>query len=380
MLRTRRIARGASELVAGDAVGPQAEDDASVLDASVGIEQLGPHRAYLRTQGQGGHGLQPSGLDHQDVVVDEGEQRRGRPGDRGVVQGREVEGGVDPQHPHPRRPLQPLQQPQGALAAAAVVDDAKTQRRVVGLFQEARHAGFQQIRMVARRHDRRHLGRGLRQGADHADPAAEVLDQFGGVAAALEVLGHQPAAGFVYVRPRALRQAPAAREDAPVIEHVGQVKDRPFPAVRDPQHQVVVLRALEPRPQAPETAKQPGPHREGMVHVVLREQPLGVEIGLEARFGAAAVGVQRVLVRIDGHGVRVGGEGLADRRQGVRRQHVVMVEEQGHVRLGHRQGGVGRRRHAEGLRVQDQPDARIGGGLAQDAAHLRRMRPVVRDA
>ncbi len=61
--------------MAGDPVRPHPEDDAGMLDAPVRIEQLGAHRADIRLYGQGRHDLQPVRLDHQDVVIDEGEER-----------------------------------------------------------------------------------------------------------------------------------------------------------------------------------------------------------------------------------------------------------------------------------------------------------------
>ncbi len=130
-----------------------------------------------------------------------------------------------------------------------------------------------------------------------------------------------------------------------MIQHVGQVQDCPLAAVGDAEHQVVVLDALVADPEAAEPAQHGRPHRKGMVHVVVGEQAFRVEIRLEARLRAAAMGVQAVLVRIDRGGLGMGCEGVADQGQGVRGQDVVVIEEQHRVCLGQGQGGVGRRRH-----------------------------------
>ncbi len=134
------------------------------------------------------------------------------------------------------------------------------------------------------------------------------------LARALQVLGRHTGAGVVDPRPGPLREAAPARKDAPVIEHVRDVQDRSLPAFRHAQHQVVVLDALEAGPQAAQPAEHVRPHGEGMVHVVLGQQPLAVEVGLEARLRAAAVGVDGILVRIDRDRVRTVGEGPADQR------------------------------------------------------------------
>ncbi len=82
------------------------------------------------------------------------------------------------------------------------------------------------------------------------------------------------------------------------------------------------------------------------------------------------MGVYRVLVRIDRSRLRVGGEGAADRGQGVGGQEVVMVEEYGRLAVRQRQGGVGGPGHALGLGVDSHPDTRVGGlGPAKDFAH-----------
>ncbi len=65
----------------------QAQHDARVLDAAIRIEQLGAHRTDVGPDGQRRHRLQPAGLDHQDIVVDEGQQPRPGLGGGGIVEG-----------------------------------------------------------------------------------------------------------------------------------------------------------------------------------------------------------------------------------------------------------------------------------------------------
>ncbi len=99
-----------------------------------------------------------------------------------------------------------------------------------------------------------------------------------------QVIGHQLHARRVDPRLRTLREAAAAREDAPVVEHLRDVEDRSGAALEHPQHQVMILGAIDARPEAAEATEQRRPHREGVVHVVLGKQPLAIEVGLEARF------------------------------------------------------------------------------------------------
>ncbi len=66
----------------------------------------------------------------------------------------------------------------------------------------------------------------------------------------------------------------------------------------------------------------------------------------------------------------------------MRGEHIVVVEEQGDIRLRlrQRQRGVGGPRHPLGLGIGGQPDARIGRRLPQHLAHGGRARAVVGDA
>ncbi len=274
-----------------------------------------------------------------------------------------------------------MQKTQRPLAPAAVVDDAKAQGRIIGLLQQARDAGLQKSGMIAGRDDRRHLGRRIGQRPRQDQMPARSSRQLGLRPRPVQVLADQLGAGRIDARLGVLREAAAARKAAPVIEHVWNVQDRARPALGHPQHQIVVLRALEALADPAQAAEQRGPHGEGVVHIVLGEQPLAVEVGLEARLRSPPVRVDGVLVGVDGRGVGLGGEGVADQGQGVGRQQVVMIEEKHHLPLGKRQGRVGRLGDPLGLGMGRQADARIGRlGPAQQLMDGRRAGAVVGDA
>ncbi len=114
-----------------------------------------------------------------------------------------------------------------------------------------------------------------------------------------EVLPHQAFAGGVEGRAAPLRQGRAARIDAPVIEHLRQVQDLAGAALGHPQDEVVVLGAVEPAAQPAQPPQQVQSHREQVVDVVLRQQPLAIEPGLEHRRRPVTLGVDDILVGID---------------------------------------------------------------------------------
>ncbi len=377
---TGRVPGRAAEFMPRDLLRAEAKDDARVLQPPVRIEQLGPHGADGGLQRQGDHGLQPVRLDHQDVVVDERQERaRGSRGG-GVVQGAEVEGGVDPQDLHARRLLQPGQQVEGVRRAAAVVDDAQFQGRIVGLLEQARDAGFQQARPVARGDDRQHLGQRFGQGALDSQPAPRAGGDRRLHACPLQVAVDRLQPRPVGLAGGALRHGPGAGIDPPVIQDVRDVDDAPGACLDDAQREVMVLGAVEPLAQSPKPPQQVQPRGERMVLIVLRQQALAVEVRLEQRRGTPASRIDAVLVGVDRDGVGMGGEGPADHRQGVGRQKIVVVEKDGDVSLGQRHGGVGRGGHAPGAVVTNQTHARIGGRPIENAPHLGRDRAVVGDA
>ncbi len=359
VLRAGGSAGRPAELVSRHPLRAHAQHDAGMLGPAVGIEQLGPDCAHRGVDRQRDHRLQPVRLGHHHVVVDEHQHRRARRCHGGIVQSREVERRVDAQHAHPGRRGQPIQHVQGSLGAAAVVDDADLQSGIVGLFQQAGDAGFEQARPVARGDDGQHLWRRIGHGpADDEVPSRTRIEP-GGAVGPFKMVVDQAHPRRIDLRPRALREAVAAGVDPPVVEHMRDVQDRAPPRLDDAQHQIVILRPIQARSQAAQLAQQIQPDREGMVDIVLGEQALTVELGLEHGGGTAPVGVQGVLVRIDGHGVRPLGEGRPDHGQGMRRQGVVVIQEQRDVALRQGQRRVAGRHDAAGCRQSDSLDARI---------------------
>ncbi len=135
--------------------------------------------------------------------------------------------------------------------------------------------------MVARGDDRSHARGGSRQGPLQDQMAARPDRRVCSDASAFQMLADHTGAGAVDAGAGALRKGAAAGEDAPVVEHVRDVQDRALAARGNAQHQVVILDAFQPPPQAAQPAQQRGPHGEGVVHIVLGEKALAIEVRLE---------------------------------------------------------------------------------------------------
>ena len=71
-----------------------AQNNASMLDTAIAIEQLGADRADIRPDGVGDHLLQPAILDHIHVVVEHDQDVTCGRQHSGIIQGRVIEGPV----------------------------------------------------------------------------------------------------------------------------------------------------------------------------------------------------------------------------------------------------------------------------------------------
>ncbi len=140
-----------------------AEHDAGVLDAAVGIEQLGARGAHLGARHEGDQLAEPPGLDHLGVVVEQEQDLAASLLRRPIVQRREVEGTGLGQHPHPGVLRQPLEQGERLGPLTTVVDDQEFDGSVIGPGEHAIGAARQEVGAVARGHDDRDEGLGFRR-------------------------------------------------------------------------------------------------------------------------------------------------------------------------------------------------------------------------
>ncbi len=124
---------------------------------------------------------------------------------------------------------------------------------------------------------------------------------------------------------------------APVIEHLGHVVHACL--LRGAQHEVVILGAVELRAKRAHLVQKRTSHDEQVGYVVVRQQKIGREIGLEVRVDVAPVGRDEVLVRVEDVGV-VRGDGQHHLVERVLGKLVVVVHERNVVAAGHGNGVV----------------------------------------
>src|SRR5829696_4021975 len=135
------------------------EDDPSMLDRVVGIEQLAANRSHLRLLSMLQHRLDPVGGDDRHIVVEEDEVRRLDLADGVVDERREVE-----RLEWERLALdgdagrRQLRAKFGHLLAGRVVDHEETDIWVGGLPRQALQAGTQKSELAPGWHDERDLG------------------------------------------------------------------------------------------------------------------------------------------------------------------------------------------------------------------------------
>ena len=122
--------------VAGDAgpavKGAHAQHDARMLNAPVGVEQLGTHRADTRPQGLRNHLPEPARVRDLNVVVEQKEKLACCLPRRAVVERGVVEGAAVAEHPHARVGFHLVEEPQRVGLARPVIYDEYLQVTVLG--------------------------------------------------------------------------------------------------------------------------------------------------------------------------------------------------------------------------------------------------------
>ena len=233
--------------------------------------------------------------------------------------------------------------------------------RVAGHAVERVQTGHGQCGLVAEGDDDAH-----RRGADH--PTAEVVGAGEGAllhgaldaAARHGVLEHRPARqvgpglGVGVARRR-------AGDDTPVVEHLRDVEDPPG-LFGGPQHDVVVLAAVERRPESPDARQQLVTYDRHVAQVRVRQEEVGVPVGFEVGLERAAELVELVLVRVQDVDVVVRRDRRGDLGQRVGLQDVVVVQEHHVLPRGQGQGPVGGRRDAPVRIERRHLDPGVGGG------------------
>lgn len=148
-----------------------------------------------------------------------------------------------------------------------------------------------------------------------------------------------------------------------------------------PQDQVVVLGAVEARPQAADALDQLTAINREVADVIVTGEGVRRPVGFEMRFQAQPLGVGGVLVGIEHVRFGVGVDGAGDLEQGERGQGVVVVQERHEVsgRQGERRRGIAGNPLV--LPKDHDLDARLGAGrFFEDTPDSRRPAGAVRDA
>ena len=115
---------------------------------------------------------------------------------------------------------------------------------------------------------------------------------------------------------------------APVIEHHRNVHDAALGQPRDEaQRQVVILRAVEPRPKSTDGAHARGPISGKMCDQVVRQEEIRVPIRLEVGIAAQAVRIDLVLVGVEQLRFGMGSYLLGNVEQRVRGELVIVIEQ-----------------------------------------------------
>jgi hypothetical protein len=168
--------------------------------------------------------------------------------------------------------------------------------------------------------------------------------------------------------------------EAPVIQDMRYVHDRAAGSRRHPQRQVVILAALEALAKAANRTQYRQSVDTQVADDVLALQQLRAIVGLEIRVVAAAIGVELVLVGIQQIGAGLALDRFGHRKQGVRRDHVVVVEQCRKIAGCKLQCRVGRGSDVAVAFAQREADARLlGRCLSQNGTHVRRRRGIVGD-
>ena len=150
-----------------------AEDEAGVLDPSIGVVEPGAHRAHLRSLRLLQHGGEPVGLDDLGVVVEEDEVLAPGLGSAEVVEGGEVERSrvrIDP-------PLvgDAVEARERLRLGAVVVQHDDLVARVARLLLDAPEALLEQGPPVPRRDDDGHERRSGELVPDRVQPGPDAL-------------------------------------------------------------------------------------------------------------------------------------------------------------------------------------------------------------
>ena len=143
----------------------------------------------------------------------------------------------------------------------------------------------------------------------------------------------------------------------------------------------MILAALEAFAEAPDGRYQVAAIGAEMRHQILREQKVGVEIGLEVGIGPIACAVDTILVTVDHRSIGVCvdfGRDFIKRRRG---QQTIMIHQRNPLALGKGQRGVAGGTDVAIGRATRQPNARVAcGRLGKHLGDVRRRRGIIGNA
>ena len=222
----------------------QSDQDAAVLDATVGVEELRPDGTHSRLHRHRDHLLEPLGMERLDVVVDQAHHLGVGPPDRGVVQRREVERPRVPVEHHVPGPGQGVEGGQRVRRVAAVVHEVDLVARVPVESADAPHAGLDQHPGVASRYDERDPGGGRGEAIAHVVQAgSEAPGDLGVDSGPLEVARERGALA-VLIPHRARIEGREDHRQAPdlLLRECGGAGERPRVEARVVERRVARIR------------------------------------------------------------------------------------------------------------------------------------------
>lgn len=357
-----------------------ADNDTSVLNAFVGIEQFRTNRADARLHGMTDHCRQPIMTDDLRVVVEQNDIFASTMLNGIVVQGAVIEWAVVPDNPEAMETAEFGEISQGIGIVRTVIDKDNLIIPVVRFPQNAGDALLDKFLGVSRRDDDGNQG-GI---------VAHVID--GPVTKADELgFSHGPGAPVMLIDSSfscehgiglfISAKGGTAFGHAPVIEHMRHMVDLFGPDQLDAaQGQIIVLRPVKLASEAADLLDERAMIDPQMGDEVVRTEQFKVPVAFEIGVIPVSVRGQLILIGIKQTDARLSQDGLSHAEQRMLAQDIIVIEKRQPFPGGYFNGAVGSFGNVSvGFPMDDLYPAVSSRIFVQNASNVRRCGTVVRD-